>query len=148
MGNVGVVPMFYDYMLVYQGSSIKSSPSGFPIFLSAFLLAALRRALHLPRNDLGIVQQAATRKLTLWLDKPSVSIQYDLTTNQREDRAITTNQCRDRAIRALSLVVVTVSTLVNPSAKENESVTHPWSEGTLRREELLLLSITCTTRRY
>lgn len=53
--NVGVVPMFYDYQLVYQDSSIKSSLPALPIFLSAPLLADFDRAPQLPRNDPGPV---------------------------------------------------------------------------------------------
>lgn len=51
--------MFYDYMLVYQGSSIKSSLPALPIFLSALNLAAFDCAPQLPRSDPGTVWQAA-----------------------------------------------------------------------------------------
>lgn len=72
VGNVGVVSVFYDYMLVYQGSSIKSRLLVFPIFLSALLLAALNYDLQLPRNDVGTVLQAATR-MTYPMTRQAVS---------------------------------------------------------------------------
>ena len=53
VASEGVVPMFYDYMLVYQGSSIKSSLSAFLIFLSAPALAAFSCVPQLPRNYPG-----------------------------------------------------------------------------------------------
>lgn len=81
VGNVGVAPMFYDYMLVYQGSSIKSSLPEFRIFLSALFLAAFvhpgcqemireQRSRQPLAITYPMARQAASQH-SVWLDRQS-----------------------------------------------------------------------------
>lgn len=93
-GTLGVVAMFYDSMLVYQGSSIKRSQPEFPIYLSAPCLGTLL-ILHCSCQEQRTEKHGCTLQQDITYPTVRQAVrQHDPTANQLQHRPIKTNPRR------------------------------------------------------